>query len=184
MSGTPITVKAGSPGSSSLSLASTSGAGRVYLSCTTTAPKASCSINSADPLNPYTVDFSNTASASATVNVTTTTNSAGLLAPNRGLNKRAWFAGTFEIFGFLFVGVILLPAKWGRRVQRTLGGAGLMLVLLMHPGCGGGGGANPGGGGGGNGTPPNNYTVTVNAYTVSNSSGSPDSTATIALTVN
>ena len=186
MSGTSIAVKAGSPGTSTLSLSSASGMGRVYLSCTTTAPKASCSINSADALNPYTVDFSNAASASATVNVTTTTNSAGLLAPNRELNKRALSAGTFEILGFLFVSVVLLPAKWGRRVQRTLGGAGLMLVLLVHPGCGGGSGSNTGGGGGGggNGTTPGNYSVTVNAYTVSNSSGSPDSTATIALTVN
>jgi beta-glucanase (GH16 family) len=186
MSGTPITTKAGSPASSTISLSSTSGTGRVYLSCTTTAPKASCSINSSDALNPYTVDFSNTASASATVNVTTTTNSAGLLAPNRELNKRALSAGIFEILGFLFVSVILLPAKWGRRVQRTLGGAGLMLVLLVHPGCGGGSSSSTGGGGGGggNGTTPGNYSVTVNAYTVSNSSGNPDSTTTVALTVN
>src|SRR5258706_516383 len=58
MSGSPISVKAGNPGSATVSMSSTSGTGRVYLSCTTTAPKATCSINSGDPLNQYTVDFS------------------------------------------------------------------------------------------------------------------------------
>src|SRR5207237_3461040 len=132
---------------------------------TTTAPKASCSINSADPLNPYTVDFSKSASASATVNVATTTNSAGLLVPGRELNKRALLSGASEIFGFLFVTVILLPAKWGRRVQRTLGGTGLMLVLLVHPGCGGSSSSNAGGAGagGGSGTGRGNYAVNVSA---------------------
>jgi hypothetical protein len=61
-----------------------------------------------------------------------------------------------------------------------------MLALLVHPGCGSGsGGSNGGGGGGGrNGTTPGSYTVTVNAYTVSNTNGSPDSTANVTLTVN
>jgi hypothetical protein len=61
-----------------------------------------------------------------------------------------------------------------------------MLALVMHPGCGGasGGSSSNNGGGTGSGTAPGNYTVTVNAYTVSNTSGTPDATATIALTVN
>jgi beta-glucanase (GH16 family) len=72
MSGSPIRVRAGSIGSSTVSLSSTSGSGRVYLSCTTTAPKAACAVNSADPLDQYTVDFSNSATGMASVNVTTT----------------------------------------------------------------------------------------------------------------
>ncbi len=74
MSGPSISVKAGSPGSSVITL--TSGTGRAYLSCTTTAPKAACSINSGDPLNRSTVDFSKTTTGTATVNLTTTANAA------------------------------------------------------------------------------------------------------------
>lgn len=188
MSGTAVTTNAGVAASSSISLNSSIGSGRVYLTCTTTAPKATCAINSTDPLNPYTVDFSTSASASATANVTTTSDSAAVFEPNRELNKRAILAGSFEVFGFFLVSMVLLPRKWGRRLQQGLGGAGLMLVLFLHPGCGGGSSSSTtggGGSGGGNGTTPGNYTVTVNAYTVSNSSGNPDSTTSpIPLTVN
>ena len=184
MSGPSISVKAGSPGSSVITL--TSGTGRAYLSCTTTAPKAACSINSGDPLNRSTVDFSKTTTGTATVNVTTTANAARSLKPNQGVNQRAFLASAFAVFGCVCVGCVLLPAKWSRSLRRGLGGTGLMLALLVHPGCGSGsGGSNGGGGGGGrNGTTPGSYTVTVNAYTVSNTNGSPDSTANVTLTVN
>jgi beta-glucanase (GH16 family) len=185
MAGAPITVKAGSPGSGTINLTSTSGTGRVYLSCTTNAPKASCSINSSDALNQYTVDFSKTATGTATVNVTTTVNAAALFNRNPGA-KPALFASLLAACGFLLASFVFVPAKWGRNLQRSLGGAGLMLALVLHPGCGGGSGApgGGGGGGGGNGTTPGNYSVTVNAYTVSNASGNPDSTASLTLTVN
>jgi hypothetical protein len=185
MSGTPISVQAGSVGSSTISLSSTSGTGRVYLSCTTTAPKATCAINSGDPMDQYTVDFSNSASGTATVNVTTTANTAGLLKPNLRLNNRAFLASTFAFVGFIFVGLLFIPANWNRNLRRGLGGAAFMLVLIMHPGCGGS--SNSGGGTGtapGNGTAPGSYTVTVSSYTVSNTSGNPDSTVTFNLTVN
>jgi hypothetical protein len=165
-------------------MSSTSGTGRVYLSCATTAPKATCSINSGDPLNQYTVDFSKGTSGTATVNVTTTANTAGLVRPSRELNKRAFLVSIFGVLGFVFVGTVVIPANWSRTLRRGLGGTGLMLALLMHPGCGGGSGGSNGGGGGGNGTAPGSYAVTVNAYTVSNTSGTPDSTANVALTVN
>ena len=45
MSGSAINVTAGSTGTSTINLSSASGSGRVYLSCTTNAPKASCSVN-------------------------------------------------------------------------------------------------------------------------------------------
>jgi hypothetical protein len=184
MTAPAISTKAGTPASSTISLSSTSGTGRVYLSCTTTAPKASCSINSGDSLNQYTVDFSKSGSGNATVNVATAANTA-MLKPNRRSNKSAFLASAFAIFGFVVCGFVFFPTKWSRSLRSGLGGAGLMLALVMHPGCGGGGSSAGGGGGGGsNGTPPGTYSVTVNAYTVSNSTGNPDSAVTIPLTVN
>ena len=72
-----ITVKAGatSGNSTPVTVNSTTGTGRVAFSCTTTAPKASCLVTSADAVNKYTLNFSSTSSASATVTVTTTANS-------------------------------------------------------------------------------------------------------------
>jgi hypothetical protein len=62
---------------------------------------------------------------------------------------------------------------------------GLMILLTAMLGCGGGSSSAGGGGSGGNnGTVPGNYSVTVNAYTVSNTSGNPDSTTSVSLTVN
>jgi hypothetical protein len=118
MSAAPISVKSGGAGSATISLNSTNGSGRVYLSCTTTAPKATCSINSGDVLNTYTVDFSKTGRGSATVNLTTISNAPGV--------------------------------PKGRS---------------------------------GKGTSPGNYAVTVSSYTVSNTSGTPDSVLSIPLTV-
>jgi beta-glucanase (GH16 family) len=184
MTGTPISVQVGTAGSGTLSLNSTSGSGRVYLSCTTTAPKATCAVNTADPLDPYTVDFSNSATGSATVNVTTTANTAALIKPNPRFDRRAFLACVFPCLGFIFVSVVFIPTKWSRSIRRGLGGTGLLLALLIHPGCGGSGSSSGSGTPAGNGTTPGNYTVTVNAYTVSNTSGSPDSTAAIVLTVN
>jgi hypothetical protein len=179
MNGSPISVQAGSVGSSTISLTSTSGTGRVYLSCTTTAPNATCAINSGDPLDQYTVDFSNSASGTATVNVTTTANSAALLKP-RGFDRPGLRTGllTLILCGFVFVVLIFIPAKWNRSLRRALGGTGLAILLLLATECGGSGSSGNGG------MAPGNYAVTVNAYTVSNTSGNPDSTATIALTVN
>jgi hypothetical protein len=116
-------VKSGGAGSATISLNSTNGTGRVYLSCTTTAPQATCSINSGDVLNTSTVDFSQTGRGSATVKLTTIANTP---ANTPGLPK----------------------------------------------------------GGSGNGTSPGNYAVTLRSYTVSNTSGNPDSVLSIPLTVN
>lgn len=180
MSATPISVQAGSAGSSTVTLSSTSGSGRVYLSCTTTAPNATCAINSDDPLDQYTVDFSNSASGSAMVNVTTAANSAGFVQPT-GFDRRTLRAGLSSLIlcGFVFVGLIFIPAKWNRSLRRTLGSAGLTLLLLFATACGGGGSGSSG-----SGMTASNYIVTVNAYTVSNTSGNPDSTVTFNLTIN
>jgi hypothetical protein len=158
-------------------LSSTSGTGRVYLSCTTTAPKAACSINSGDTLNQYTVDFSKSASGAATVNVTTTSNTAGSNVLTHGFDNRIFLASALALFA-----AVLVPTTRTRKLRRSLGGAGLMFALLV-PGCGSGHGNSPSPVGG-NGTPPGNYSVTVNAYTVGNTSGNPDSLVSIPLTVN
>jgi beta-glucanase (GH16 family) len=112
MTGSAINVTAGQSGTSTLKLNSVAGSGRVYLTCATSAPKATCSVASNDPLNPHTVDFRQSATGRATVTVTTSAN------PESG-----------------------------------------------------------------NATSPGNYSVTVSAFTVSNSGGNADSTASIALSV-
>jgi beta-glucanase (GH16 family) len=175
MNGSAISARAGGIGSSTISLSLPSGSGRVYLSCTTTAPSATCAVNSGDPLDQYTVDFSNSVSGTATVNVTTAANPAGLIKPT-GFDRRPLRGGlsTLSLGGFVFALLISMPAKWNRSLRRTLEGTGLTLILLLATGCGGG---SSGSGGMASG----NYTVTVNAYTVSNTSGNPDSTVTLNL---
>jgi beta-glucanase (GH16 family) len=175
MTGPSISVAAGQVGTSVVSLNSTAGTGRVYLSCTTTAPKATCSIASMDSLNPYTVDFSNSATGTATVSVATSANTAGFLGiPKAGFSLASSLAGTFFVFG-----LALIPTKSVRRVRHGIAGTGLLCLLMVLPSCGG-----TGGGGGGSGNGPCNYNITVNAYTVSNTSGLPDSTANITLKIN
>ncbi|MFZ0959251.1 MAG: glycoside hydrolase family 16 protein [Candidatus Sulfotelmatobacter sp.] len=191
MTASPISLTAGA-GSGTVSLSSTSGTGRVFLSCTTTAPNASCSIKSADALNPNTLDFSNTGSGSATVSVTTAGGAAGTQKaqkrgiPGSGVSK-SWnspsqpshwllMANLLMLSGFVWASFVSLPG-WNRGLRRGLGGNALMLALLMHPGCGSGNNTSSGGGGG------TGYTVTVNAFTVS-SNGNPDSTLTIPVSVN
>jgi beta-glucanase (GH16 family) len=72
-----LTLKAGAStgNSTTVNVASETGTGRMAFSCTTTAPKASCLVTTtSDPLNKYTLNFSNTSTGSATVTVTTTAN--------------------------------------------------------------------------------------------------------------
>jgi hypothetical protein len=56
-------------GSTTVALSSASGTGRVYLTCTTTVPDATCSVTTADPDNQHTLDFTNTTRATATVDI-------------------------------------------------------------------------------------------------------------------
>jgi len=176
MAGTSVSVTAGQLGQSTVTLDSTAGTGRVYLSCSTTAPKATCSVASTDSLNPYTVDFSSSATGTATVSVTTTANSAGLLGiPKSDFKVASALAGIFAIFG-----LVLIPAGSIRGLRQSVAGTSLLFVLMISPNCGG----TSSGGGGGGGTAPGDYNITVNAYTVSNTSGNPDSTAKVSLKVN
>jgi beta-glucanase (GH16 family) len=120
MAGPAISIPVGQSGTSDVSLTSAVGSGRVYLTCTTNAPKSTCAVNSKDPLNPHTVDFSNRATGTATVSVVTT-------------------------------------AKTSSTASGSVESA--------------------------NGTPPGRYTVTLNAFTVSNGGGNPDSTTRILVNV-
>jgi hypothetical protein len=172
MTAPAISVTAGQSGSSTISLASTAGSGRVYLACTTNAPKASCAIQSLDPLNQYTVDFSSASSAKVMVSVTTTANTSAAMSLPLG------FGG----LGLGLLALALLPRR--RRGTTPLCAAGLLLWLCWIPSCGGSGTSSSGGTGGTpNGTVPGNYTVSVNAYTVSNSGSAPDAAVNIPLTV-
>jgi beta-glucanase (GH16 family) len=182
MNGPAITVTAGQTGTSAVSLSSVAGSGRVYLTCTTTAPKANCSVNSGDALNAYTVDFSHSATGSAMVSVTTTANTAASIFPTAG----SWLLPLF-LLGTATLAFIVCaghPRRPGYRLRPQLATAGLIFTAALLASCGGSGSGTSGGTPPDNGTPSGTYSVTVSAYTVSNSSGTPDSTGTISLTVN
>ena len=169
-----ITVKAGATtgNTSRVNLSSASDIGRVYLSCSTNAPKAGCAITSNDALGIYTVDFSRSLTPTATVTITTTANAAQATLFG-GLR-----AGTID----LVIVVCFLVSMCTRTLRVRLGsGLGcIVLAVVLTPSCGSG----SSGGGGVGGTAPGAYTITVNAYTVSNTGGAADATTNIALTVN
>jgi beta-glucanase (GH16 family) len=175
-----ITIKAGatSGNTTTIDMLGTIGSGRVTFSCTTTAPKASCIVTSTDALNVHTVDFSTTGTASPTVTVATTADAAaaGMMPPGK------WSFTS----GMALALMVLVLLRNGRQIKRVLAFSSLALFIVILPSCGGGSS------GGGPpppppppGTTPGNYTVTVNAYTVSSSDASvPDATTTFNLVVN
>ena len=178
----PISIKAGatSGNSSSFSVGDAAGSGRVYLTCATTAPQATCQVSTNDTLNRYTLDFTNATSGMVTVTATTTAGAMVLPAnwpgkPQNWLKLAAIFA--VEVVLGLMLGLL-------RRTRWVLAGATAFLVLVaMLLGCSGGSSTAAR-------TPPaagtaaGSYTINVNAYTVSGSGASPDATVTIPLTVN
>jgi beta-glucanase (GH16 family) len=171
-----ITVKAGatSGNTSTMNLSSSSDIGRVYLTCSTTAPDASCTVASNDSLDIYTVNFSQSLTPTATVTITTVANNAqaGFLVGSR--------MGAIGLMILVLLLVSLCMQSGRSRV--TAAPACLFLAMLFAPSCGGG--SSGGGGGGGGGTTPGSYTISVGAYTVSNTGGAADATVTIPLTVN
>ena len=80
--GTPasITVKAGatSGNTTTVEVGSKLGTGRVFLSCTTTAPRAACQVSTGDALNSKTLDFSST--DKGITKITVSTNKGGQTA--------------------------------------------------------------------------------------------------------
>jgi beta-glucanase (GH16 family) len=180
-----ITVKAGATtGNSSTFIPGlTPGTGYAYFTCSTNAPKASCTISTNDPLNTYVVNSS--AAESVTATVMTTANS--ILPPLFFTPKlRIWLP--IAIVG-LFA---LMLFNLARRVRSLAwrysfaAVAGLILIGAAIAGCGGGSSTviiPPN-----NGTPPGAYSVTVYAFTESNNSdgsnGKADANVSIPLTVN
>ncbi|HYM74485.1 MAG TPA: glycoside hydrolase family 16 protein [Candidatus Dormibacteraeota bacterium] len=175
MTAPSVTVKAGYPGTTTVTLTSTSGSGRAYLSCSSNAPKTTCAVNSSEALNQYTVDFSGATTAMAGVSLTTTANTAAAASLLPG--------GMGTIVGVLLAGFVILPLA-RLRPRPALAVASLLLVSALLVSCGGSGYGGGGGGGGSNGTPPGNYTISVNAYTISNTTGNPDAVLSVPLTVN
>jgi beta-glucanase (GH16 family) len=182
MTGPAIAVTAGQTGASSVSLTSTSGSGRVYLSCTTTAPKSTCAVSSTDPLNQFTVDFSTSATATANVSVTTTANTAAAAMRWKTIPSGPWAIPSLAL-GTLLLALALVPAR--RQTGRNgMAAFGALLVLALLASCGGSSSPATVPPSISNGTAPGSYTITVNAYTVSNTTGTPDQTLSIPLTVN
>jgi beta-glucanase (GH16 family) len=183
-----ISIKAGATtgNSSTLTIGDTAGSGRVFLSCSTTAPKATCSVATGNALNANVVDFTSSATASATVRVATTTNST--VPPffiGRWLLSRVLIA----IVVFLLLLFLALALRAQGRERRRLCGITAVLILagiVAISGCGGGSSVAPPPPL--NGTPPGSYTVTVYAFTESNTSdgtnANADANVAIPLTVN
>jgi beta-glucanase (GH16 family) len=166
-----ITVKAGATtgNSSTLMIGDSLGSGRVFLSCTTNAPKASCSIATGNALNSNVIDFTSSTTANATVSVATTANS--MLPPflfGPWLLPRLVVA----IVAFLLLLFLALRLRARNRVRHQLRGIAAVFILvgLAIVGCGGGSSVTPPPPPPNTGTPPGSYAVTVYAFTVSNTS--------------
>jgi beta-glucanase (GH16 family) len=194
-----ITVTAGATtgNSSTFTPSLSADTGYVYFSCSTNAPKASCAIKTSDPLNPYVANSSSSVSPpeTVTVSVTTTANSgtsstttASSVPPPFGSKSRTWLPIT--MMGF-FVSVLLAPVT-DRRRRKLLYAcaliAGLVLTGAATWSCGGSSASNQGPIVPSGGTTPGSYTVTVYAFTESNSgsgaNGTADTNVVIPLTVN
>ena len=184
-SGITVTSGATTGNTSTFTPELTAGTGYAYFSCDTTAPKATCSINTDDPLNHFVVNSD--ASTPETVTVTVTTTSNAWMLPHLFNPK---IGRPFPLMTVLAMPLVLLIFNQKRLVGRSLryamalGGLGLAAALIS--GCNAG---RTGGGGGtsNTGTTPGKYTVTVYAFTESNATNganaNADASVAIPLTV-
>ena len=188
-----ITVKAGATtGNSSIFTPSLSaGTGYVYFACSINASKASCAITTNDPLNTHVVNSSANTPESVTVTVTTTANTSSASIPLpisfSCPTPSKWL---FTTIGTFFLLGVFFSAGNARRVALLYTFSlitGLLVIGVATSSCGAGNGStqtNPPN----NGTPPGSYTVTVYAFTESNTSSGANSNAdasvAIPLTVN
>ena len=187
----PISVTAGATAgnSSTFSPGIAAGTGFVYFTCSTDAPKASCAISTNDSRNTHVVNSSGTESVTAAVSTT-----ANAVVPPFIFkpHTRTWeLVAIAALQALLALLALLLGARAGRTRTRswryawTLA-AGLLFVGAVIAGCGGGYNnvvppPNY------TGTPPGPYTVTVYAFTETNTSdgtnGNADAHVSIPLTV-
>jgi beta-glucanase (GH16 family) len=172
-----ITVSAGGSGSATLNLSSAIGSGLIYLACSGAPAKSTCSISTTNSLNSHVVDFTSSATATATVHITTTANTAQVIPSHRFM-----WASFIGVGGFVILPLASLVKSNGR-VRLGAAILGLFVIAAALASCGGGSASNGGGGGMGgasNGTPAGSYTLTVTAYTVSGDT----STGSVTLNVN
>jgi hypothetical protein len=169
-----ISVNAGASASTNIDLTSFAGSGLVYLSCSNSPSKSTCSIETGNPLDTHVLDFRNSPTATATVHIATTANTAATFVP-------AYLVWATMLGAFIVVP--LAPKRWW---SQRFGLIACVLAILISAtafqSCGGGSITTGGGGGGGatNGTPTGHYSLTLTAYTVSGDT----STATVPLNVN
>jgi hypothetical protein len=189
---TSITVKAGATtgNSSTVIPGLTPNTGFAYLSCSTNAPKASCSVTTNDPLNPHVVN-SSPASAAETATVTLTTTANSLVPPFLFDPQRLFRFPVVIIVAVLLFVVAALTLRLRRRVWSPAFATAALLILagMTIASCGGGGSSmTPPPPPVNNGTPPGSYTVTVYAFTESNVSdgtnANADANVVIPVTVN
>ena len=162
----PITVKAGATTSNSTTFTPgfTSGTGYVYFTCSTNAPKASCSIATNDPLNPHIV--SSSGSEHVTVSLATTANA---LLPPYPFAPQPWFLLPMAFAAILLVAILALDPRLRTLAWRPLSAAvALFLLALTIAACGGGSYMLPPPPP--SGTPTGAYTITVYAFTEGNTS--------------
>jgi len=168
--GTPpsISVKAGATAgnTSTFTPGLAQGTGFVYFSCSTDAPKSSCSIATTDPLNTHVLNSS--ANESVTVTVTTTANS---ILPPRFFDPRRGFRLPIALAATLLLMIVVLALRSRGRAWHPAFGMAVVLILILAAsaivGCGGNSTMTPPSN---KGTPPGSYAVTVYAFTESNTS--------------
>lgn len=190
---TPIAVKAGATAgnTSTFTPSLAPGTGYVYFSCGTSAPKASCSIKTNDPLNHFVVNSDASPLESVTVSVSTASNA---FAAPHFVTYGTWrpFLLVFCIAAIIAL-LTLVPLQRLSRSVRYAIVFSLILAATAVAACGSGALSNPGNGGGGSsvgnvGTPPGNYNATVYAFTEANTSSGENSGAdakvSIPVTVN
>jgi beta-glucanase (GH16 family) len=177
-----ISVAAGGiSGTTTVNLLSQSGSGRVFLNCMTSAPNFSCAINTGYTLNPSVADFTTTNTATAKVTVNRTSSTVPMPAPLVFIFNEHFVAvlasAEFFIFVLLFMQGILRKRNQWRRWAHLLALGGLVLAGTIVLSCGGGSSPSSAT------QPPSNYSVTVNAYTVSGNGAAPDATVNINMAV-
>jgi drug/metabolite transporter (DMT)-like permease len=123
------------------------------------------------------------ATEQVTVKATTTANA--LLPPFR-FTPRMRFTVPFVIAALLFLMALLIArgSDGERRWRRNLALMSLAFTGVLLAACGGGGSNAPPPPPPSGGTPPGSYTITVNAFTMGNTTGTPDATTSVLLTVN
>jgi hypothetical protein len=185
--GTPpsisVTAGATSGNTSTISPTLVSGTGYVYFSCSTSAPKSTCALTSTDPLNKYVVSAGTAETVTVAVMTTANTATSKSIPPPRFFEPKTRSWQPTAMLGFL-VSIFMAPLARrprGARLYPCTLIAGLILTVSAWS-CGGGS-SNTTVTPPNNGTPPGSYSVTVYAFTESNSSDGSNSHADASVSI-